>query len=166
MKIVKIFAALVGLTFVFIFCSSNDTKVTLSFLEYSTPETYLFLYVLSAFVLGMIGASFASTLKIMQLKRQINKLQPQDNAEVEKTAKGKEKKNKKKDDEKSEQQIVEEKKVEEVKPEVSPVMETSAADDNVSDAVFDDDKNDSETAAVIELPHEDVVDSNAVEKKE
>ena len=76
MKIVKIFAALVGLTFVFLFCSSNDVKVTLKFLEYSTPETYLFLYVLSAFVLGMIAASFGSTLRIMQLKRQLKKNQP------------------------------------------------------------------------------------------
>jgi uncharacterized integral membrane protein len=80
MKIVKIFAALVGLTFVFLFCSSNDVKVTLKFLEYSTPETYLFLYVLSAFVLGMIAASFGSTLRIMQLKRQLKKIQADDEA--------------------------------------------------------------------------------------
>lgn len=180
MKIVKIFAALVGLTLVFIFCSSNDTKVTLKFLEYSTPETYLFLYVLSAFVLGMISASFASTVKIMQLKRQLNKLQPEVSGAAVKETRSTDKKAKKEKKKKGKKGVEEkaEEKVEQKPAQVTP----PAPPAEVSDAVYaadeepaventntvtpSDEVKEDEVAAVIELPHENVVDSADSDKQQ
>ncbi|MDY0191731.1 MAG: lipopolysaccharide assembly protein LapA domain-containing protein [Desulfuromonas sp.] len=167
MKIVKIFAALVGLTLVFIFCSSNDTKVSLNFLEYSTPETYLFLYVLAAFVLGMISVSFGSTIKIMRLKRQINKLQPDDAVAAEKEKNKKDKKSQPQPQPEVAQPVASPVQVEET-PIVTPPASIPEPDENVSDAVFADD-----TAAVaeeakeqvIELPHDDAADVTSSEKK-
>lgn len=92
MKLVKIFFALVALALVFIFCTENDSKVVVKFLDYTTPEIYLFLLLMTTFVLGMITASFANTVKIMQLKRQLRQLQP----ETDETVSSKVKKEKKK----------------------------------------------------------------------
>jgi uncharacterized integral membrane protein len=71
MKFVKMFLALVGLAVLFVFVRDNPGKVVVKFWDYSTPEIELFLILIITFVLGMIVASFGSTLKIIQLKRQL-----------------------------------------------------------------------------------------------
>ena len=71
MKFVKMFLALVGLAVLFVFVRDNTGKVVVKFWDYATPEIELFLVLIITFVLGMIAASFGSTLKIMQLKRQL-----------------------------------------------------------------------------------------------
>jgi len=65
------FLALVGLAVLFIFVRDNTEPVTVEFWGYATPEIELFLLLIITFVLGMIAASFGSTLKIIQLKRQL-----------------------------------------------------------------------------------------------
>ncbi|MFN2257705.1 MAG: lipopolysaccharide assembly LapA domain-containing protein [Desulfuromonadaceae bacterium] len=71
MKFVKMFLALVGLAVLFVFVRDNPDKVTVEFWTYKTPEIELFLVLIITFVLGMIVASFGSTLKIIKLKRQL-----------------------------------------------------------------------------------------------
>lgn len=71
MKFVKMFLALVGLAVLFVFVRDNTATVVVEFWEYATPEIELFLVLIITFVLGMIVASFGSTLKIMKLKRQL-----------------------------------------------------------------------------------------------
>lgn len=71
MKFVKMLLALVGLALVFKFSLDNPLPVTVKFHTYLTPEIPLFLLLVSTFILGMIAASFASSLKILQLKRQL-----------------------------------------------------------------------------------------------
>ncbi|MGC9518856.1 MAG: LapA family protein [Desulfuromonadaceae bacterium] len=71
MKFVKMFLALVGLAVLFVFVRDNPGKVEVVFWKYKTPEIELFLILIITFVLGMIVASFGSTLKILQLKRQL-----------------------------------------------------------------------------------------------
>jgi uncharacterized integral membrane protein len=152
MKFVKLFMALVGLALVFIFCKDNDTKVVISFLDYQTPEIYLFLLIMTTFVLGMISASFANTIKIMQLKRQLKQLQP-DTATDAKESKRAAKKEKK---ENSAQTAVadESPAVTDETPTASPQPPVAAADD-VSDAVYEESEaapEPVEPPTVIELP--------------
>ena len=71
MKFVKMFLALVGLAVLFVFVRDNTGKIVVKFWDYATPEIEIFLILIITFVLGMIVASFGSTLKIMKLKRQI-----------------------------------------------------------------------------------------------
>ena len=71
MKFVKMFLALIGLAGLYLFVKDNMGKVVVKFLDYSTPEIELFLILIITFVLGMIVASFSSTLKIIKLKRQL-----------------------------------------------------------------------------------------------
>jgi len=155
MKFVKLFMALVGLALVFIFCKDNDTKVVISFLDYQTPEIYLFLLIMTTFVLGMISASFANTIKIMQLKRQLKQLQPEvaTDAKESKRAAQKEKKGKK--EENTQTAVADESPaVAEEAPTVSP--QPPAADtDDVSDAVYEESEAAPEAVeppTVIELP--------------
>ncbi|MCD6526787.1 MAG: DUF1049 domain-containing protein [Desulfuromonas sp.] len=168
MKLVKILLALVGLVLVFIFCSGNDTKVVLNFLDYSSPEIYLFLLLLTTFVLGMITASFATTIKMMQLKRQIRQLQP-DTAEdvTPENKKDKKKKKKKKGDEKVEPAPAKAQSVTETVTEqpqqrvVEPATESPAdpspqTSEEVTEAIFEEPEEEPaaelETPEVIELP--------------
>ena len=168
MKFVKIIFALVGLTFVFVFCSSNETKVSLNFLEYSTPETYLFLYVLSAFVLGMIAASFCSTIKIFQLKRQLGKLQPVSDQDSSAKKKKKDKKNKGKDDVK--QDVVDEPKASrEPAPTTVSTPATAGAAGAVTDAIYEEEVVETTVEPVqdvIELPLDSPAQPQSDEKKE
>jgi uncharacterized integral membrane protein len=71
MKFVKMFLALVGLAVLFVFVRDNTGKIVVKFWEYSTPEIEIFLVLIITFVLGMIVASFGSTLKIVKLKHQL-----------------------------------------------------------------------------------------------
>ncbi|OQY25346.1 MAG: hypothetical protein B6I37_01475 [Desulfobacteraceae bacterium 4572_35.2] len=165
MKFVKIIFALVGLTFVFVFCSSNETKVSLNFLEYSTPETYLFLYVLSAFVLGMIAASFCSTIKIFQLKRQLGKLQPVSDQDSSAKKKKKDKKNKGKDDVK--QDVVDEPKAS--RESAPTTVSTPATAGAVADAIYEEEVVETTVEPVqdvIELPLDSPAQPQNDEKKE
>ncbi len=95
MKFVKMFLALVGLAVLYVFVRDNTGKVTVEFWDYATPEIELFLILIITFVLGMIAASFGSTLKIMQLKRQLRSAGSADGVnkkEVQKKEKSKDKK--------------------------------------------------------------------------
>ena len=89
------FLALVGLAVLFVFVRDNTVKVTVKFWDYATPEIELFLILIVTFVLGMLAASFSSTLKIIQLKRQLKNaggVAGTGKKEVEKKKKGKDKK--------------------------------------------------------------------------
>jgi len=97
MKFVKMFLALVGLAVLFVFVRDNTGKIVVKFWEYATPEIEIFLVLIITFVLGMIVASFGSTLKIIKLKRQL-KNAGASSAERTKESK-KDKKNKHKKDE-------------------------------------------------------------------
>ncbi|MBN2644758.1 MAG: DUF1049 domain-containing protein [Desulfuromonadaceae bacterium] len=74
MKFIKMLAALLGLAVVFKFVMDNPEKVTVQFYKYISPEIPLFLLLITTFVLGMVFASFASTLKILQLKKQLRQV--------------------------------------------------------------------------------------------
>jgi len=157
MKFVKLFMALVGLALVFIFCKDNDTKVVIRFLDYQSPEIYLFLLIMTTFVLGMIAASFANTIKIIQLKRQLKQLQPE-GAEQDKHTKP-EKKNRKARKQELEEETKsttpEPKNVVEQAPAVVEETPATPVADEVSDAVYEDPAAESaaeETPEVIELP--------------
>lgn len=157
MKFVKLFLALVGLALVFIFCKDNDTKVVISFLDYQSPEIYLFLLIMTTFVLGMIAASFANTIKIIQLKRQLKQLQPE-SVEQEKQSKPEKKKDRKaRKQEKETKPVASEPEtvVEQVPDEVDKTPAASVVDE-VSDAVYEEpaaEKSaEEETPEVIELP--------------
>ena len=93
MKFVKILFALVGLAVIFKFSMDNPLPVDVKLHEYVTPKIPLFLLLITTFVLGMIAASFGTTLKMIQLKRQIKSLQPDGDVVLPK----KEKKGKKKE---------------------------------------------------------------------
>jgi uncharacterized integral membrane protein len=71
MKFVKMFLALVGLAVLFVFVRDNTGKIVVRFWDYATPEIEIFLVLIITFALGMIVASFGSTLKIIKLKRQL-----------------------------------------------------------------------------------------------
>ncbi|MFA5701081.1 MAG: LapA family protein [Desulfuromonas sp.] len=95
MKFIKMFLALVGLAVLFVFVRDNAEPVTVKFWGYATPEIELFLILIITFVLGMLTTSFGSTLKIIQLKRQLKNAGSGDGVgrkEVEKKEKGKDKK--------------------------------------------------------------------------
>ena len=160
MKFVKLFLALVGLALVFIFCKDNDTKVVISFLDYQSPDIYLFLLIMTTFVLGMIAASFANTIKIIQLKRQLKQLQP-DGAEQAKETKADKKKDRKARKQEQEKDtkppVADEPKT--VVEEPAPVVAETPAPpetDEVSDAVYEEpaasEPAAEEAPAVIELP--------------
>ncbi len=95
MKFVKMFLALIGLAVLFVFVRDNTEPVTVEFWGYATPEIELFLVLIITFVLGMIAASFGSTMKIIKLKRQLKSAGGVEGAskkEVPKKEKGKNKK--------------------------------------------------------------------------
>jgi uncharacterized integral membrane protein len=102
MKFVKMFLALVGLAALFVFVRDNTGKIVVKFWDYATPEIELFLVLIITFALGMIAASFGSTLKIFQLKRQLKNAgsgatKPGGENKKEKKEKDKKKDSKKKD---------------------------------------------------------------------
>lgn len=102
MKFVKMFLALVGLAVLFVFVRDNTATVVVEFWEYATPEIELFLVLIITFVLGMIVASFGSTLKIMKLKRQLKNAEKNPAEQGKKSKKDKKNKHKKDDAEKVE----------------------------------------------------------------
>ena len=113
MKFVKILFALVGLAVIFKFSMDNPALVEVTLHEYVTPKIPLFLLLITTFVLGMIAASFGSTLKMIQLKRQIKSLQTGSDVVLPK----KEKKSKKKEQKKDEK---------DTKANTPPVVEVAA----------------------------------------
>lgn len=94
MKFLKMFLALIGLALLFIFVRDNTEKIVVEFWDYATPEIELFLILIITFVLGMIVASFGSTLKIMQLKRQLKTARSGVSESSKESQKGKNKKEK------------------------------------------------------------------------
>nr|WP_320051040.1 lipopolysaccharide assembly protein LapA domain-containing protein [uncultured Desulfuromonas sp.] len=175
MKFVKLFLALVGLALVFIFCKDNDTKVVIRFLDYQTPEIYLFLMIITTFVLGMISASFANTIKIMQLKRQLRQLQPEgtDDEKESKTEKKKDRKARKQDKktDASEVKPAESEATTVIEEQPAPVIEETPAaprTEEVSDAVYEEpapsDSPKEEPPQVIELPQGPVEDAQPEEQ--
>ncbi|MDY0291552.1 MAG: lipopolysaccharide assembly protein LapA domain-containing protein [Desulfuromonadaceae bacterium] len=94
MKFLKMFLALIGLALLFIFVRDNTEKIVVEFWNYATPEIELFLILIITFVLGMIVASFGSTLKIMQLKRQLKNARSGVSESSKENKKGKNKKDK------------------------------------------------------------------------
>ncbi|MEA3465021.1 MAG: LapA family protein [Thermodesulfobacteriota bacterium] len=98
MKFVKILFALLGLAVIFKFSMDNPLPVDVTFHEYVTPKIPLFLLLITTFVLGMIAASLGSTLKMIQLKRQIKSLQPNGDVMLPKKKKKSKKKEQKKDE--------------------------------------------------------------------
>ena len=172
MKFVKLFLALVGLVVVFFFCKDNDTKVVLRFLDYQTPEIYLFLMAITTFVLGMISASFANTIKIMQLKRQLRQLQPEgtDDEKESKTEKKKDRKARKQDKKAdgSEAKPAESEAATVIEEQPASVIEPALSTDEVSDAVYEEpapsDIPKEEPPQVIELPQGPVEDAQPEEQ--
>lgn len=102
MKFVKMFLALVGLAVLFVFVRDNTGKIVVKFWEYATPEIEIFLVLIITFVLGMIVASFGSTLKILQLKRQLKNAGANKAEQVKENKKEKKSKHKKNDKDKVE----------------------------------------------------------------
>ena len=102
MKFVKMFLALVGLAVLFVFVRDNTGKIVVKFWDYATPEIEIFLILIITFVLGMIVASFGSTLKIMKLKRQIKHTGSSPAEQAKESKKDKKSKHKKDDADKSE----------------------------------------------------------------
>lgn len=101
MKFVKMFLALVGLAVLFVFVRDNTGKIVVKFWDYATPEIEIFLILIITFVLGMIVASFGSTLKIMKLKRQIKHAGDSPAEQAKESKKDKKSKHKKDDADKS-----------------------------------------------------------------
>lgn len=100
MKFVKMFLALVGLAVLFVFVRDNTGKIVVKFWDYTTPEIEIFLLLIITFVLGMIVASFGSTLKIMKLKRQLKHAGASPAEQPKESKKDKKRKHKKDDAEK------------------------------------------------------------------
>lgn len=170
MKLLKILFALISLALVFVFCIGNDTKVVVNFLDYSSPEIYLFLLLLTTFVLGMISASFASTIKVMQLKRQIRQLQVGEGADPAGTKKEKKKRKKTSDVKEADESAVVEPTVKDtVKPSPpSAAPAPSSPSEEVTEAIFEEPEQ--QTAAedvpdVIELPAEQSASSDDVSQE-
>ena len=101
MKFVKMFLALVGLAVLFVFVRDNTGKIVVKFWDYATPEIEIFLVLIITFVLGMIVASFASTLKIIKLKRQLKHADTSTAERTQESKKDKKSKHKKDDPEKA-----------------------------------------------------------------
>jgi len=165
MKFVKIIFALLLVAVLFKFNLDNKESVSVVLYEYTTPLIPAGLLLMTTFVLGMIAASFGSTLRIVQLKRQINKLQPE--SEQDSPVKKKKKEKKKKVD------VVEEP-VSEPQPTPEPIAATvpnPPVGETVSDAVYEEDavvedKTAEPVQDVIELPLESATDAQDSEKKE
>lgn len=101
MKFVKMFLALVGLAVLFVFVRDNTGKIVVKFWEYATPEIEIFLVLIITFVLGMIVASFGSTLKIIKLKRQLKNAGTSSAERTKESKKDKKSKHKKDETEKA-----------------------------------------------------------------
>ncbi|MBW2186405.1 MAG: DUF1049 domain-containing protein [Deltaproteobacteria bacterium] len=156
MKFVKIIFALLLVAVLFKFNLDNKESVSVVLYHYTSPLIPAGLLLMTTFVLGMIAASFGSTLKIVQLKRQISKLQPV--SDQDSTSKKKKKDKKKKGDDDVKQEIVDEPQAS-CEPAPAPVS-TPPTDEAVTDAVFEDDDTTVDPAPdVIELPLESATQS-------
>jgi len=173
MKFVKILFALIAVAVLFKFNLDNKELANVVLYHYTSPQVPIGLLLMTTLVLGMIAASFASTLKIMQLKRQINKLQPDGVVAPEKEKK-KNKKEKKGEEQPVTQQTADSSNQQSAAVVVPPVVAPSVAtvsdlDENVSDAVFEDDATvvteEEASPQVIELPHDNLQDISSTDKQ-
>lgn len=73
MKTLRIILAFIILLVLFIFSINNAQSVQIIFFSYRTPPMPLFLIILFVFFLGIILAALFSTMKIAQLRRQLNR---------------------------------------------------------------------------------------------
>lgn len=165
MKFVKIIFALLVVAALFKFNLDNKESVSVIFYEYTTPLIPAGLLLMTTFVLGMIAASFASTLKIVQLKRQISKLQPESSSQNDSEKKRKKEKKKKTEVQEKPADVPQENTVS------TPVeVATPPVDEAVSDAVYEEDsaeeEKDEAVQDVIELPMEAAEPTQPDEKKE
>lgn len=172
MKFVKIILALLLVAVLFKFNLDNKESVSVVLYQYTSPLIPAGLLLMTTFVLGMIAASFGSTLKIVQLKRQLGRLQP---VSAQDSAPKKKKKEKKNMDKAAEHEPV-------VAPQqcsdsVEEVVVTPppATEELVTDAVYEDDMNsatmpdvkeDDPQQDVIELPLDHPVPAQTDDKKE
>lgn len=163
MKFVKIIFALLLVAVLFKFNLDNKESVSVVLYHFTSPLIPTGLLLMTTFVLGMIAASFGSTLKIIQLKRQISKLQPVSAQDSIPKKKKKDKKSKGEDDVK--QDTVDEP---QANCEPAPVtVLTPVTDEAVTDAVYEDDDAAVEPVQdVIELPLEPATQAQNDEKKE
>lgn len=163
MKFVKIIFALLLVAVLFKFNLDNKESVSVVLYRYTSPLIPAGLLLMTTFVLGMIAASFGSTLKIIQLKRQIGKLQPASDQDSTPKKKKKDKKNKGGDDVKQDN-------VDEPQAGCEPasvVVPTPPTDEAVTDAIYEDDNTAVDPVPdVIELPLDSASQPQNDEKKE
>ncbi len=189
MKFVKILFALIIVAVLFKFNLDNPESTSVVIYHYTSPAIPVGLLLMTTLVLGMIAASFGSTIKIMQLKRQLNKLQPDTGVTAE--PKKKSKKEKKKEEkaaaktaDKAVSEPVPESTVEQdaiPEPVVTPAPTAETVSENVvitpppvADPVMPATKEEQvadaeiidEVRDVIELPQEGSVVTDVIEKKE
>lgn len=164
MKFVKIIFALLLVAVLFKFNLDNKESVSVILYHYATPLIPLGLLLMTTFVLGMIAASFGSTLKIIQLKRQINKLQPVSGEDSTPKKKKKDKKNKGEAD--VEQGNDDDSQT--YREPASVTVPTPPKNEAVTDAIYEEAEEAKAESAqgVIELPHDSIPPTHNDEKKE
>lgn len=163
MKFVKIIFALLLVAVLFKFNLDNKESMSVVLYHYTSPLIPAGLLLMTTFVLGMIAASFGSTLKIIQLKRQIGKLQPVSDQKSAPKKKKKDKKNKGDDDVKQDN-VAEPQAC--CDPAPAPVP-TPLTEEAVTDAIYEDDVVEADPAPdVIELPLDSAPQPHNDEKKE